>query len=98
MLFAVRFEDHAGRAAVRSAHLDAHIAWLDRHRDVVLVGGSLRRNPGETPIGGLWIVEAESAEAVTALIAGDPFWTAGLRRSVEVLHWSKAFPERRVPV
>ena len=43
---------------------------------------------------GLWIVEADSKEAVHQLMQSDPFWTCGLRERVEVLHWSKALDQQ----
>jgi uncharacterized protein YciI len=97
MLFAVIFRDKPGHGAVRQQWLDAHIRWVDEHSDVVRVAGSLRHELGDVPIGGLWIVEAESKAAVDALLRTDPFWTAGLRESVEILHWSKAL-DRLTPV
>ena len=36
--------------------------------------------------------------AAEALYKTDPFWTAGLRQSVTVKYWSKAFPDRKVKV
>ena len=101
MLFAVIFRDKPGHGHVRQQWLDAHIRWVDEHSAVVRVAGSLRREPGDVPgdvpIGGLWIVEAESKAAVDALLRTDPFWTAGLRESVEILHWSKAL-DRLTPI
>ena len=98
MLYAVRFFDRPDRLAVRQQYLKAHVAWLDEHRERILVGGSLRDAPGETPVGGLWIVEAESKKDVEELFATDPFWVNGLRERYEILFWSKAFPDRKVPV
>jgi len=97
MLFAVIFRDRPGQGPLRQQWLDAHIRWVDAHSTTVRVAGSLRRDPDEVPIGGLWIVEAESKQAVDALLRTDPFWTAGLREGVEILHWSKAF-ERMTPI
>jgi uncharacterized protein YciI len=98
MLFIVRFTDRPDRYEARKRFLQAHIDWLDQHKDRVLVGGSLREAPGEQPVGGLWVVEAESQADIEALIRSDPFWVNGLRQSYEILHWSKAFPDRKVPV
>jgi hypothetical protein len=28
----------------------------------------------------------------------DPFWVNGLRQGYEILYWSKAFPDKKVPV
>lgn len=98
LLFIVRFDDNAERYETRKQYLDAHIKWLDENRDHVLVGGSLREALDDQPIGGLWIVRAESKSAVESLIESDPFWAHGLRSSVEILHWSKAFEDRLVEV
>jgi uncharacterized protein YciI len=97
MLFAVLFTDKPGHGALRSEQLSAHIDWVEAHGDAVLVAGSLRAEPEEVPKGGLWIVEAPSKQAVLELMRSDPFYVCGLRRSVEVFHWSKAL-ERKVLV
>jgi len=90
MLFAVIFTDKTDQGALRAQNLEAHIDWVADHPQEVLVAGSLREEPGSTPKGGLWIVDAVSKEEVMALMQTDPFYTCGLRQSVEVLHWSKA--------
>lgn len=97
MLFAVIFNDRPHQGALRAEYLQAHIDWVANHRDTVRVAGSLRDEPGQVPKGGLWIVEAESKEAIHQLMQTDPFWICGLRERVEVLHWSKAL-ERQVLV
>ncbi len=94
----VRFTDKPDCFALRQQHLAAHIAWLDQHRDVVLVGGSLRVEPADAPVGGLWIVEAHSRAEILQLMASDPFTLCGLRDDVEILYWSKAFSERKTLV
>lgn len=98
MLFAVILRNKPGQAALGAEHRDAHIRWLDEHHDVVRVAGSLRETFDATPVGGLWVVEADSKEAVLALLVTDPYYTCGLRSSHEVLHWRKAFPSRMVAV
>lgn len=94
MLFAVFFTDRQNQGALRATHLQAHIDWVAANRAHVLVAGSLRVDPAEVPKGGLWIVEADSKEAVHQLMQTDPFWTCGLRERVEVLYWSKALDQR----
>lgn len=98
MLFAVLFQDNPGRGELRSVHLAAHIEWVARHPDLILVAGSLRSEPEDVPRGGLWVVEAASKADVCALIKSDPFSACGLRESFEVLHWSKAIPGRKTLV
>jgi uncharacterized protein len=62
------------------------------------VPGSLREQPDGSPVGAFWVAEADSKADLEALLKQDPFWTEGLRQSYEILHWIKAFPERKVPV
>ena len=95
MLFAVIFKDKHNSGELRKSHLAAHIAWSDLHQSMVRVGGSLRSELDQTPVGGLWIVETESKKAIYDLLETDPFWMVGLRQSVEVFHWSKAFEDRK---
>jgi uncharacterized protein YciI len=95
MLFAILFTDKLGSGEVRTANLQAHIDWLETNKEIVPVGGSLRHEMGETPIGGLWIAEAESKTQIEELIRTDPFYIAGLRQSYEILHWSKANAQRK---
>lgn len=98
MLFIVRFTDHAGLSQIRQHNLAAHLAWLAERQSKILVAGSLRKNPDDTPVGALWIVEAASPAEVTTLFQTDPFWQQGLRQNVEILHWSKAFQDLQVLV
>lgn len=98
MLFVMRFTDHQDRQWVREEHLEAHIAWLGARQGCVLAAGSLRSAPAQNPIGALWIVEADSKAEAETIYMSDPFWINGLRQEVEVLHWSKAFPNQKVSI
>ncbi len=96
MLFAVIFNDKVAHEHVRAKHLRSHIEWLEKNEAVILIGGSLRHQLDEVPKGGLWIADAQSKVELETLLRTDPFYTAGLRESYEVLHWSKAKRERKV--
>jgi uncharacterized protein len=96
MLFIVRFTDKPDCLSVRQDHMQSHLEWLESNRHAVLRAGSLRVEPDAAPIGAHWIVEAANRDAVEQLLRSDPFWIQGLRQSVEILHWSTAFPERKV--
>ncbi len=96
MLFVVRFTDKPNTQEVRKQHLDAHLSWLADRKQSVLVAGSLRTLPDTDPIGAFWVVKAESRADAEKLFLSDPFWTNGLRESVEILHWSKAFPDEQM--
>lgn len=90
MRFVALFEDRPDGGAVRDANAEAHEAFLRRHKGTILLAGALREQQGGRPVGGLWLFEAESREAVDAIIAEDPFFTEGLRRSIRVLSWGTA--------
>ena len=90
------FEDDPAAYKVRKEHQDAHIAYLDRHREQVLLGGGLRPNPGEWYCGGLWVLEVASREEAVALCENDPFFRHGLRKGYRLCVWGKAFADRLV--
>lgn len=90
------FTDLPGKGEVRAQHMHAHLEWLEIHKDVIPIAGALRHAPGQVPKGGLWIAEADSKEQLDALLKQDPFYTAGLRESYEILHWGKANETRKV--
>lgn len=95
MLFVVIFTDVPGKGDVRKRELAAHLEWLELNKSVIPIGGSLRRELGDVPEGGLWIAEARSKSEVESLVIADPFYIAGLRKSFEVFHWSKANASRK---
>jgi hypothetical protein len=98
MLFIVRFLDHPDRLEIRKKFLAEHFEWLDAHKDVVLVAGSARPDPETPPVGAYWIAEAAGRGELESLLLTDPFWREGLRQSYEIFLWTKAFPDRKVPV
>lgn len=98
MLFIVQFEDKPGVGELRQKLLEEHFAFLDSRKDKVLVAGSVREIPSDRPLGGLWIVEAADEPEVREIFKDDPFWVNGLRASVRINRWVKAFPDRKTPV
>ena len=98
MLFVIRFTDDPERREVRDKNRELHLAWLAERKNTVLVAGSLRADLGSNPVGAFWVVEAGSREEVENLYKTDPFWASGLRKGVEIFHWSKAFPHQQALV
>lgn len=96
MLFAIRFTDRSAALSVRQRYFKAHLEWLSQNRAVIKAAGSLRQKQSDQPTGALWIVEAENEKEALAIFADDPFWTNGLRESVEILSWSLAFDDMLV--
>jgi uncharacterized protein YciI len=98
MLFIVQFEDKPDMGELRQKLFAEHIKFLDSKKDQVLVPGSVREIPSDRPLGGLWIVEAQDEPAVRDIFKDDPFWTNGMRASVRINRWVKAFPDRKTLV
>ena len=94
MLYAVLFTDDDTHADARRRLMPAHLDFLEKHRDHIRAAGPLRETNG-MPAGGLWLVEADTPEAVIALYQEDPFWPTGLRESVRVLQWTRVFADGR---
>ncbi|HXV25332.1 MAG TPA: YciI family protein [Alphaproteobacteria bacterium] len=95
MLYVVLFEDNPGLGVeVRRNHMSAHLAFLERNADHIMSAGPLK-SPSDEPAGGIWLVEAESVDAVDALVKADPFWPTGLRKSVRILKWQQVFADGR---
>ena len=95
MLFIVQsqdvYADHPERLPERALHLPEHLAFLERNAGQVIAAGALRPTEDAALVGGVWIVNASSKAEAEALLRQDPLWVAGLRRSVRVSHWAKAF-------
>ena len=95
MLFIVQFADvyadQPWRLPERAQHMPQHLAFLAGQGGRVIAAGALRPSPDAAPTGGIWLLQAESMAEAEALLRQDPFWIAGLRKSVTVSHWAKAF-------
>jgi len=94
MLMVGYFRDDPNAVSVRDEHLEAHLAYLDEHADRIIAAGALRDHPDASPVGAIWIIDAPDRESAEELCKADPFWTHGLRHSISVFHWSRAFPGR----
>jgi len=92
-LFAVLFEDdrqHA--AAIRQENLERHFDFLQANAAFIKTAGPLSQH-GDAFAGGLWLVEAPDAAEFERLVEADPFWSAGLRKSVRILAWNRVFAD-----
>lgn len=94
--FAVLLEDNLEQAAnIRRLHMQAHLDFVGRHAAAIRAAGPLHDASVGQPAGGLWLVEANDAGAVAILTREDPFWAAGLRRSIRILEWRQVFADGR---
>lgn len=94
MLLIVQFEDiyadQPERLPDRASLMAAHLKFLEDQGNQVVASGALRETDDGIPQGGIWILNMESKAAAEALYKEDPFWKAGLRKSVKVSVWAKA--------
>jgi uncharacterized protein YciI len=91
MLYAVLFEDDASRSQMRTQHMPDHLAFLESYGRIIHAAGPLTDASDHSAAGGLWLVDANSLEEVSALYKADPLWSTGLRKSVRVLEWKQVF-------
>ena len=83
MLYIMYNEDRSDGQALRAATRDAHLAYLDRHKDIlVLAGGTLAEDGSRT--GSVFIINVPSREAAEKFSAEEPFRKAGLFKTVKV--------------
>ena len=59
--FVAFFRDDPAADSVRKLHDRDHFAYLEAHRDRIVLAGGLRAGPGEWYCGGLWILEVAHA-------------------------------------
>ena len=91
MRYIVLFEDAVDvDPDLRARYMPAHLDFLETARPQVLSAGPLR-DGADHAAGGLWIVEADNADAVEQLIRRDPLFPTGLRRSWRILAWTRVF-------
>jgi uncharacterized protein len=95
MLFIVLFTDNPERADMREMLMPAHLEFLAARASMIRAAGPLREPTTQEGAGGLWLVEAETPQAVTQLYESDPFWPTGLRQSIRVLEWRQVFADGR---
>ncbi len=84
MLYIIYQEDRADGAAIRAAARDEHFAYLDKHEDILVLGGALMAEDGATRTGSVLIVNVPSMADAEAFSESEPFRKAGLFSSVKV--------------
>ena len=93
MRFAILFEDDPAKSDQRQRHMEAHLGFLEANAERIHAAGPLSETVSGEAAGGLWLVDAEDADSVRALVEADPFWPTGLRKSVRILAWTRVFHE-----
>ena len=84
MLYLIYQEDRSDGAAVRAATREAHLAYLERHRDIVVLGGATLGEDGTTRTGSVLIINVRSRGEAEKFSADEPFRKAGLFQTVKI--------------
>ena len=95
MKYAVLFEDNDEFAHKRPQFMADHLRFLGDNSDKIDAAGPLKDALTQDPAGGLWIIEADDAGQVQALVEADPFWPTGLRKSIRILEWARVYADGR---
>ena len=79
MLYNLYLEDNrAVSKRIRSEYLETHLAYLDAHADIIVLGGALLEEDGETRIGSAFILNVGGQEEAERFLRNEPFHNAGL--------------------
>ena len=89
MLFIIYQVDKPGGEEIRAATREDHFAYLDRHEDILVLGGALLGDDAKTRTGSVLIVNVKNRAQAEAFSENEPFRKAGLFERVEINHMRK---------
>jgi uncharacterized protein len=92
MQFVVHAIDKADILVTRAKFYRQHRIHLDeagKHGIAVLTAGTLVADDGETPIGSLFVVDAEDRTTLDAFTSGDPYYINGVWETLEIHAYRK---------
>ena len=84
MLYIIYQEDKEGGEAIRAAAKESHLAYLERHRNILVLGGALLADDGVKRLGSCLVLNVANRAAAEAFSAEEPFRKAGLFKSVKI--------------
>lgn len=90
MLFMMICRDKPDGLDARMAARPAHLEFLKSFGDRVKLGGAMLDGTGEKPIGSVIVITADSLADAQAIAAQDPYATAGVFESVEIVPFRQA--------
>jgi len=85
VLYIIYQEDRDdGADVVRAANREAHFAYLERHRDILVLGGALLDDDGSKRTGSCLIINVAGRAQAEDFSRNEPFRKAGLFKSIKV--------------
>ena len=94
MLYVIHALDHDDGLPRRLEHYEAHKGYLAGSGMKTVVSGPLVSDDGETMIGSMFIVEADSRDDVIAFNHADPFAKANVWKEVRIHAFNKRVDNR----
>ncbi|MFN6976500.1 MAG: YciI family protein [Gemmobacter sp.] len=94
MHYVIHCLDHEGAVAKRLALYDAHKAYLAAATVRTVLSGPLLADDEATMIGSHFVLEAASLAEAEAFNRNDPFFKAGLWKSVSIRAFAKRVDNR----
>ncbi|CAJ0686624.1 YciI family protein [Ralstonia mannitolilytica] len=91
MAFFIETFDKPGTAELRLRERDRHLAFLERHRALLLACGAKLNDDGSNAGGGVYVVDVDTRAEAERFIAEDPYALAGLFERVHITRWRKAY-------
>lgn len=91
MLYLLYLEDDPTVSKkIRAEKLDAHLAYLDQHRNIILLGGAMLAEDGVTRVGSALVLNVAGHREAEAFSENEPFRRAGLYASVRIRRMRRA--------
>jgi uncharacterized protein YciI len=84
MLYIIYQEDVPDSAAIRDRVRQAHFDYLEKHKDILVLGGALLEDAGPERIGSVLIINVPDRAAADAFSANEPLRSAGVFKSVRI--------------
>jgi uncharacterized protein YciI len=84
VLYIIYQVDRPDSKALRDKARDEHFAYLERHKDILVLGGALLEDESPTRIGSVLIINVPSRAAAEAFSADEPLRKAGVFKSVTI--------------
>jgi uncharacterized protein YciI len=85
-------EDKKDSLELRLANRDNHLAYLGGIEGRVSLAGPMLSDDGESMVGSVLIIEAESVAEIQAIADGDPYAQAGLFENVTIRPFRQVIP------
>jgi uncharacterized protein YciI len=91
VLFIIFSTDKPDSQALRAATRAAHIEYLDRYRNIIVLGGGMLTDDGKGHIGSTIIVNVPGRAEAEAFAHSEPFFKAGLYEEQRILRMRKGY-------